>query len=218
MSSTIGNLFRLTTFGESHGPAIGGVIDGCPSGFTVDFKLIQDYLNKRRPGTEPIYSQRKEIDQVEFLSGVFEGVTLGTPIGFLIRNTDQKSKDYDTLKGVYRPSHADFTYEKKYGFRDYRGGGRSSARETANWVVAGGIASQILKSKGVIITSYVSSVGGFDLNKDYLDLDLESVYDSSVRCPCRQSSKTIEDLIKQCKSSGDTLGGCISRRLWKSSI
>jgi chorismate synthase len=210
MSSAIGNLFRLTTFGESHGSFIGGVIDGCPSGFSVDLRNIQECLNKRRPGVSSIVSQRKESDEVEILSGVFQGKTLGTPIGFLIKNTNQKSKDYDNLKSIYRPSHADFTYDKKYGIRDYRGGGRSSARETANWVVAGAIAAQILKTKGIDVYSYVSSVGGVDVSEDYVNLDLDSIYKNEVRCPCTQSAKLMQDVIKKCKNNGDTVGGCVS--------
>ena len=164
MSSSIGNLFRLTTFGESHGVAIGGILDGCPSGFKIDFNHIQECLNKRKPGTDFIFSARKEYDKVEFLSGILNGLTLGSPIGFLIKNEDCKSEDYSQVKDLFRPSHADFTYDKKYGFRDYRGGGRSSARETANWVVAGSIASQILKTKGISIYSYVSSIGDISVN------------------------------------------------------
>ena len=144
--NSFGKLFKLTTFGESHGVAIGGVIDGCPSGIKLDFEAIQNELNRRKPGQSKIVTQRKEPDTVEFLSGVFEGVTTGTPIGFVIKNTNQKSKDYSHIKDVYRPSHADYTYDKKYGVRDYRGGGRSSARETASRVVAGAIAKQMLKN------------------------------------------------------------------------
>ena len=210
MPSTIGNLFRLTTFGESHGESIGGIIDGCPSGFSIDLKNLQECLDKRKPGVSSIVSQRKESDEVEILSGVFQGKTLGTPIGFLIKNTNQKSKDYDSLKSIYRPSHADFTYDKKYGIRDYRGGGRSSARETANWVVAGAIAAQILKAKGISVYSYVSSVGGVDVSQDYLNLDLDSIYNSEVRCPCVRSAKLMKGVIEKCKKNGDTVGGCVS--------
>jgi len=210
MSSSIGNLFRLTTFGESHGSCIGGIIDGCPSGLSIDLNHVQAYLNKRKPGAASIFSQRKESDKVEFLSGFFKGVTLGTPIGFLIKNINQQSKDYDNLKDIYRPSHADFTYNKKYGIRDYRGGGRSSARETANWVVAGAIASQILQTKGVYIYSYVSSIGTVDIMKNNIDLDLDLIYSNIVRCPCSKSAKLMQTMIETCKSSGDTVGGCIS--------
>jgi len=210
MSSSIGNLFRLTTFGESHGSSIGGIIDGCPSGFSIDLKSLQQYLDRRRPGASSIVSQRKEFDEVEILSGVFEGKSLGTPIGFLIKNIDQKSKDYDALKSVYRPSHADFTYDKKYGVRDYRGGGRSSARETANWVVAGAIAAQILKTKGIVVCSFVSSVGGVDISEDYVNLDLDAVYKNEVRCPCTKSAKLMQAVIKKCRDNGDTVGGCVS--------
>jgi|TARA_Y100000994_G_scaffold129383_1_gene106054 chorismate synthase len=210
MSSSIGTLFKLSTFGESHGLAIGGVIDGCPSGLKLDFKLIQDFLNKRRPGLGSLNSQRQEFDKVEFMSGIFNDITLGTPIGFIIKNIDSKSKDYDNLKNIFRPSHADFTYEKKYGIRDYRGGGRSSARETANWVVAGAIASQILKIKGINIFSYVSSVGGVDIKKKINKFDSELIYNNDVRCPCPKTAQKIREIIAICKSKGDTVGGCIS--------
>ena len=210
MSSSIGNLFRLTTFGESHGVAVGGIIDGCPSGLSLDFDYIQSCVNKRRPGVEDIFSLRKELDEVEFLSGLFDGVTLGTPIAFLIRNIDHNSKDYASLKDVFRPSHADFTYEKKYGIRDYRGGGRSSARETVNWVVAGSVASQILKQKGITVSSYVSSVGNVHLSDNMKDLDLDLIYKNEVRCPCVETSMKMKKLIKTCQMKGDSVGGCIS--------
>ena len=209
MSSSIGKIFKLTTFGESHGIAIGGVLEGCPSGFNVDFDHIQDFLDKRKPGTKTIYSQRKETDKVEFLSGFFEGSTLGTPIGFMIRNSDQKSEDYDSLQKVFRPSHADYTYYQKYGIRDYRGGGRSSARETANWVVAGAIASQILKLKGVSIYSYVRSVADITLSTHYSDLDLNSTYNNDVRCPDSKVANKMKEKINLCKKNGDTIGGQI---------
>tara|TARA_Y100001968_G_C19437906_1_gene760860 strand:+ start:1138 stop:2226 length:1089 start_codon:yes stop_codon:yes gene_type:complete len=210
MSSSTGNLFRLTTFGESHGLAIGGIIDGCPSGLKLDFKHIQKYLSYRRPGLSDVSSERLELDQVEFLSGVFEGVTLGTPIGFLIKNINAKSKDYNELKDLFRPSHADFAYEKKYGLRDYRGGGRSSARETANWVVGGAIALQILKTKNIFINSYVSSVGEISVDVDVKNTDLKLVYKNNVRCPIEKTAKKMEQLIKKCKIDGDTVGGQIS--------
>ncbi len=210
MSSSIGTLFKLSTFGESHGQAIGGIIEGCPSGLKLDLDFIQDFLNKRRPGVELVYSQRKEVDQVEFMSGLLNNITLGTPIGFLIKNTDSQSKDYDSIKNIFRPSHADFTYEKKYGIRDYRGGGRSSARETANWVVAGAIASQILKIKGIKILSYVSSVGGVEIKKKINKIDSELIYSNDVRCPCPNTAKRIKKMIVDCQVNGDTVGGCIS--------
>ena len=209
MASSIGNLFRLTTFGESHGPAMGGVLDGCPSGLKINFDDVQDFLNKRRPGFEEIYSQRKEADQVEFLSGIYEGVTLGTPIAFLIRNSNQKSKDYEHLKDIYRPSHADFTYYKKYGLRDYRGGGRASARDTVSWVVAGAIASQILELKNIQIFSFVSSVGHVSIQEDFCDLDLSLIFNNNVRCPSKSIAKSMEKVIQECKLSGDTVGGQI---------
>ncbi|PJC60819.1 MAG: chorismate synthase, partial [Flavobacteriales bacterium CG_4_9_14_0_2_um_filter_35_242] len=179
--NTFGTLFKLTTFGESHGEAIGGIIDGCPAGLTLNFDAIQFELNRRKPGQSKIVTQRKEADEVLFLSGIFEGKTTGTPIGFMIKNTDQKSKDYKHNDDVFRPSHADFTYFKKYGIRDYRGGGRTSARETANWVVAGAIAKQLLKNTS--IQAYTSSVGDLFLVKPYQELDLSQTETNSVRCP-----------------------------------
>ena len=175
MGNTFVKIFKLTTFGESHGKAIGGVIDGCPAGLKVDFDFIQKQLDRRKPGQSKITTARKESDIVEFLSGIFEGVSTGTPIGFIIKNEDIKSKDYSHLKETYRPSHADFTYQAKYGIRDYRGGGRSSARETACRVVVGAIAQQILAKIGVQIRAYVSAVGSVKMNKLYKDLDLSSV-------------------------------------------
>ncbi len=207
MSSTIGNLFRLTTFGESHGPAIGGVIDGCPSGLKLDLKHIQSCLDKRKPGTNSLFSNRRECDEVKFLSGILDGVTLGTPIGFLIENQDHKSSDYIEMKDVFRPSHADFAYEKKYGIRDYRGGGRASARETANWVVAGSIASQILHKIGVSIYSYVSSIGDISITSDYQSIDLNDIYKNNVRCPSKKVAQKMEKLITKYKKDGDTIGG-----------
>tara|TARA_Y100000589_G_scaffold131563_1_gene125301 strand:- start:1537 stop:2664 length:1128 start_codon:yes stop_codon:yes gene_type:complete len=210
MSSSIGNLFKLTTFGESHGPAFGGVIDGCPAGLNIDLDQINIKLNQRRPGTSNIYSQRKELDKVEFLSGIFEGVTLGTPIGFFSRNNDANSNDYKNIKNIYRPSHADFVYEKKYGIRDYRGGGRSSARETLNWVVAGAIASQVLKELGIKVFSFTSSVGGVDIPGSFYDLDLDSIYKNDTRCPCPVTQIKINKLIQKCAKNGDSVGGCVS--------
>ena len=172
MGNSFGKIFKLTTFGESHGPCIGGIIDGCPSNIKIDKSIIQHDLDRRKPGQSKIVTQRKEEDQVEILSGIFEGKTTGTPIGFMIKNKDQKSKDYDHIKDIYRPSHADFVYEKKYGNRDYRGGGRSSARETACRVVAGSIAKQILKN--IKITAFVKSVGSVSLNGSYKEHNLKS--------------------------------------------
>ena len=167
MGNTFGRTFRLTTYGESHGLAIGGIIDGCPAGLCINFQFVQSQLDRRKPGQSKITSNRKESDVVEFLSGIFDGKTTGAPIGFLIKNEDQKSEDYQNLKDLFRPSHADFTYQEKYGVRDFRGGGRSSARETANWVVAGAIAQQILKKQGVKVAAYVSAVGSIKTSKSY---------------------------------------------------
>lgn len=206
--NTFGKLFKLTTFGESHGIAIGGIIDGCPAGIALDFEHIQHELDRRKPGQSAIVTQRKEPDEVEFLSGIFEGKTTGTPIGFSIRNTNQKSKDYSHIKDVYRPSHADFTYDKKYGFRDYRGGGRSSARETASRVVAGAIAKQYLE--GISINAFTSSVGNIHLDKPYQDLDFEQIESNMVRCPDKDTAEAMIDHIKAIKKEGDTVGGVIS--------
>ncbi|HTO36763.1 MAG TPA: chorismate synthase, partial [Flavobacterium sp.] len=179
--NSYGTIFRLTTFGESHGKALGGIIDGCPSGIELDFKAIQYEMERRKPGQSKIVTQRKESDDVEFLSGIFEGKTTGTPIGFIIPNTNQKSEDYLHIKDIYRPSHADYVYEKKYGIRDYRGGGRSSARETACRVVAGAIAKQILKD--IKINAFVSSVGDIFIDKPYQALDFSKIESNPVRCP-----------------------------------
>ncbi|MCL4857240.1 MAG: chorismate synthase, partial [Flavobacteriales bacterium] len=180
--NTFGNIFKLTTFGESHGVAIGGIIDGCPSGLKIDLNFIQQQLDRRKPGQSKITTQRKESDTVEFLSGIFEGITTGTPIGFIIKNENQKSNDYDHIKDQFRPSHADFTYYEKYGFRDYRGGGRSSARETASRVVGGAIAQLILKHYGISINAYVSQVGEIISLQHYHQLNLENAYLNAVRC------------------------------------
>ena len=206
--NTFGKLFKLTTFGESHGLAIGGIIDGCPSGLEIDFEAIQNEMNRRKPGQSEIVTQRKEPDTVEFLSGIFEGKTTGAPIGFTIHNTNQKSKDYSHIKEVYRPSHADYTYEKKYGTRDYRGGGRSSARETASRVVAGAIAKQLLKD--VKIYAYTSSVGDIFLNKPYQDLDFSKIESNAVRCPDEEIAQFMINRIKEIRKEGDTIGGTIT--------
>jgi len=210
MGNTFGNLFRLTTFGESHGKYIGGVIDGCPSNIKIDFESIQNKLNRRKPGQSKITTQRKENDKVEFLSGIFEGKTLGTPIGFIIKNKDAKSKDYLHLKDTYRPSHADFTYQAKYGIRDYRGGGRASARETVCRVVAGAIAEQILNKKGIQLFAYVSSVGKIKLKKHYENLDLSNTYNNIVRCPEITCANEMINEIKKVAKDGDTIGGEIT--------
>lgn len=206
--NTFGTIFRVSTFGESHGKAIGGVIDGCPSGIELDLEAIQHDLNRRKPGQSAIVTQRKEPDEVEFFSGIFEGKTTGTPIGFAIHNTNQKSQDYGHIKDSYRPSHADYVYDKKYGFRDYRGGGRSSARETASRVVAGAIAKQFLK--GIEIQAFVSQVGDMRLDKDYKDLDLSLTESNAVRCPDPEMAIKMEEYIKSIKKEGDTIGGIIT--------
>ena len=206
--NSFGNLFKLTTFGESHGLAIGGIIDGCPPGLEVDFEAIQQELNRRKPGQSEIVTQRKEPDTVEFLSGIFEGKTTGTPIGFTIKNANQKSKDYSHIKDVYRPSHADYTYDQKYGIRDYRGGGRSSARETASRVVAGALAKQVLKS--VKIQAYTSSVGDIFLEKPYQDLDFSKIESNVIRCPDAETANRMIDKIKAIRKEGNTIGGTIT--------
>ncbi len=203
-----GNLFTLTTFGESHGLAIGGIVEGCPAGVKVDQKKIQQDLNRRKPGQSKIVSQRKEKDKVEIFSGVFNGKSTGTPIGFIIKNNDQKSKDYSHLKDSYRPSHADFVYDEKYGFRDYRGGGRSSARETAVRVVGGSIAKQFLKN--INIQAYVSRVGDVKVDKHYSELDISKAENNMVRCPDLVTAKKMEELIKSIRKEGDTIGGIIT--------
>jgi chorismate synthase len=206
--NTYGTLFRVTTFGESHGEALGGIIDGCPPGITLNLEAIQAEMQRRKPGQSSIVTQRKEADEVQFLSGLFEGKTTGTPIGFLISNTNQKSDDYTHIKDSYRPSHADYVYEKKYGLRDYRGGGRSSARETASRVVAGAIAKQVLE--GVRINAFVSSVGDLFINKPYQELDFSLTETNAVRCPDLETAAQMEDYIKEIKKQGDTVGGTIT--------
>ena len=203
-----GNIFKLTTFGESHGRALGGVIDGCPSGLKIDLNAIQVEMDRRKPGQSAIVTQRKEPDSVTFYSGIFEGETTGTPIGFLIHNTDQKSKDYSHIKDSYRPSHADYVYDKKYGNRDYRGGGRSSARETACRVVAGAIAKQILSE--IKITAFVSSVGKIKIDKHYSDLDFSEIEKNPVRCADSATALLMENHIKDIRKEGDTVGGIVS--------
>jgi chorismate synthase len=206
--NSFGTIFRLTTFGESHGVAIGGVIDGCPSGLHLDMEAIQNELNRRKPGQSEIVTQRKEPDSVKFLSGIFEGQTTGTPIGFVIKNANQKSKDYSHIKDVYRPSHADYTYDKKYGVRDYRGGGRSSARETACRVVAGAIAKQLLKD--VKINAFTSSVGKININRPYQDLDFSKIESNAVRCPDEAIAEKMIARIKEIRKEGDTIGGTVT--------
>ena len=208
MANSIGKLFTLTTFGESHGTALGGIIDGCPSNIKIDFDFIINELDRRKPGQSKIVTQRKEADEVKFLSGIFEGKTTGTSIGFIIENENQKSNDYDHLKDTFRPSHADFTYDKKYGNRDYRGGGRSSARETVNWVVAGAIAKQIIPE--IKINAFVSSVGEIFINKPYQDLDFSLTETNPVRCPDIETAAKMEEYITKIKKEGDSVGGTIT--------
>jgi len=208
--NTFGRLFRLTSFGESHGGAIGGIIDGCPAGLSLDLDLVQLELSRRRPGQSHITTQRAEGDEVEFLSGIFEGMTEGTPIGFIIRNKDQHSEDYNNLKEIFRPSHADYSYLQKYGFRDHRGGGRSSARETVARVVAGAIAKQLLGSLGVKIIAYVSQVGEIALTKSYQELDLSLTDSNIVRCPDQEVALKMISRIEEASQNHDTVGGVIT--------
>ena len=208
MGNTFGNLFKLTSFGESHGSMIGGIIEGCPAGLEINKGLIQKDLDRRKPGQSKVTSPRKEDDKVQLLSGIFEGKSTGTPIGFLIPNINSKSQDYSNIKDVFRPSHADYTYEEKYGLRDYRGGGRSSARETACRVVAGSIAKQLLNNYGIKISAYVSSIG--NIFADEKNMDLNKDYDSNiVRCPDNEASEKMINLITELKSKGNTVGGQI---------
>ena len=206
--NSYGTLFRITTFGESHGEALGGIIDGCPPGVSIDLEAIQFEMSRRKPGQSAIVTQRKEQDDVQFLSGIFEGKTTGTPIGFIIPNTNQKSDDYSHIKDNYRPSHADYVYDQKYGFRDYRGGGRSSARETASRVVAGAIAKQMLPA--IKINAYVSSVGHIHLDKKYQDLDFSKIESNPVRCPDEKSAALMEEYIREIRKQGDTVGGVVT--------
>lgn len=210
MSSSYGTIFTITTFGESHGSGIGVVIDGCPAGVNLDTDFMQSELDRRKPGQSRITTQRKENDEFEILSGVFEGKTTGTPLAILIRNTDQRSKDYSHIADHYRPSHADFTYQEKYGIRDYRGGGRSSARETAARVVAGAVAKLVLKGLGVSIQAYVSQVGSIRLEKNYQDLDIASAEDNAVRCPDQIVAQEMFNFIDQTRKNGDSVGGVVT--------
>ncbi|AUC81532.1 chorismate synthase [Lacinutrix sp. Bg11-31] len=206
--NSFGKLFNLTTFGESHGVAIGGVIDGCPPNITLDFDAIQNEMNRRKPGQSSIVTQRKEPDEVKFLSGIFEGKTTGTPIGFVIENANQKSNDYSHIKDSYRPSHADYVYDKKYGHRDYRGGGRSSARETASRVVAGAIAKQVLKD--IKINAFTSSVGDIFIDKPYQDLDFSKIESNIIRCPDQAIADKMIARVKEIRKEGDTIGGTVT--------
>jgi len=211
MGNSFGNIFKLTSFGESHGPKIGGIIDGCPSGLDIDLNFIQEELDRRRPGQSKITTSRSEGDKVVFMSGVFEGKTTGTPIGFTIANKNFKSEDYHEIKNIFRPSHADFTYQEKYGLRDYRGGGRSSARETACRVVAGAVAKLILKTYMIEISAYVLSVGNIFANEEALSFDIitNSKETNIVRCPDKSAALKMIDFISKIKKKGNTVGGQI---------
>ena len=208
--NTFGTLFRLSTFGESHGTALGGIIDGCPAGLDIDLDFIQFELDRRKPGQSNIVTQRKESDKVEFLSGIFEGKTTGTPIGFIIKNENQKSKDYQHIEDAYRPSHADYTYDAKYGIRDFRGGGRASARETVCRVVAGAIAKLFLKKYEITISAYTSQVGKIKTEKKYFELDLSKTENNIVRCPDEAVAEKMISKIEEIRKQGDTIGGIIS--------
>ena len=210
MRNTFGHLFTLTTFGESHGVAVGGVIDGFPAGIDIDMEFVQNELNRRRPGQSHITTSRNEADKVEFLSGVFEGKSTGTPIGFEVRNTNQHSQDYENMRCLFRPSHADYTYYNKYGIRDHRGGGRSSARITIARCGGGALAKLALRQLGISITAYTSQVGDIALERDYHLYDLSKTEDNIVRCPDQQKAKKMEELIAQVKADGDTIGGVIT--------
>ena len=208
--NTFGNIFRLTTFGESHGAGVGGVLDGFPAGVEIDMDFLQREMDRRRPGQSGLTTARKESDRVEILSGVFEGRSTGCPIGFLVRNENQHSNDYDNLREIFRPSHADFTYYNKYGLRDHRGGGRSSARETISRCVGGAFAKMALKSLGIKVTAYTSQVGNIALEKDYKKYDFSNIEQNPVRCPDPQKAEEMAQLIKTVKAEGDTIGGIIT--------
>lgn len=208
-ANTFGEIFRLTTFGESHGSAIGGIIDGCPPNLVIDEAIIQKDLDRRRPGQSHLASPRNELDKIQLLSGVFEGKSTGAPIAFIVPNTDQRSNDYSHIKHTYRPSHADFTYQQKYGIRDYRGGGRSSARETIARVVAGSIAKSFLETVGITLHAYVQQIGQIKLEKPIHTIDFNLVEQSIVRCPDVETTNGMQQLIEHMKLKGDTLGGVI---------
>ena len=208
--NTFGQIFRLTTFGESHGPAIGGVVDGFPAGIEIDAEFVQHELDRRRPGQSALTTGRKESDTVEFLSGIFEGRSTGCPIGFIVRNSNQHSSDYENLRNTFRPSHADFTYQTKYGIRDHRGGGRSSARETVARCVGGALAKLVLKNKGISVEAYTSQVGPIALDRDYTHYDLAARELNAVRCPDAAKAKEMQALIEQVKAEGDSIGGIIA--------
>ena len=208
--NSFGRIFRLTTFGESHGEAIGGVIDGMPAGIDIDLDFIQSELNRRRPGQSQLTTSRQEADKVELLSGVFEGKSTGCPIGFIVRNTNQHSNDYDNMRSLFRPSHADYTYQTKYGIRDHRGGGRSSARITISRCVGGALAKLVLRQKGISVQAYTSQVGHIALDRDYQRYDLSLTDMNPVRCPDPEKAALMEDLILKVKGEGDTIGGVIT--------
>lgn len=208
--NTFGTLLRLTTFGESHGVAIGGVLDGYPAGVNIDMEFIRSRMRRRRPGQSAVTTSRNEADEVEFLSGVFEGRSTGTPIAFVIYNSNNRSSDYDNLRNVYRPSHADYVYDVKYGVRDHRGGGRSSARETAVRVCAGALAMLALNSRGITVRAYTSQVGDIVAEKHYTDYNLDAVDDNVVRCPDTSVARQMEELILDVKRMGDTVGGVVT--------
>ncbi|SEN02649.1 chorismate synthase [Prevotella sp. ne3005] len=208
--NTFGNIFRLTTFGESHGEAIGGVVDGMPAGIDIDLDFIQQELNRRRPGQSKITTSRQEADQVEILSGVFEGKSTGCPIGFLVRNTNHHSQDYENMRCLFRPSHADYTYYNKYGIRDHRGGGRSSARITISRCVGGAFAKLVLRQLGVSVQAYTSQVGSIALDRDYRKYDLSLTETNAVRCPDADKAREMKAFITQMKAEGDTIGGIIT--------
>ena len=210
MRNTFGNIFTLTTFGESHGEAIGGVVDGMPAGIDIDLDFIQQELDRRRPGQSKLTTSRQEADRVELLSGVFEGKSTGCPIGFIVRNTNQHSQDYENIRHLFRPSHADFTYQEKYGIRDHRGGGRSSARITISRCVGGALAKLVLRQKGITIQAYTSQVGTIALEKDYHRYDLSMTETNAVRCPDPEKAQQMADLITRVKAEGDTIGGIIT--------
>ena len=210
MRNTFGNVFTLTTFGESHGIAVGGIVDGFPAGIDIDLDFVQKELNRRRPGQSHITTGRNEPDKVEFLSGIFEGKSTGTPIAFEVRNTNQHSQDYENMRSLFRPSHADFTYYNKYGIRDHRGGGRSSARITIARCVAGALAKLALRQLGISVWAYTSQVGNIALDRDYTKYDLNKIEDNIVRCPDAEKAKEMEDLITSVKADGDTIGGIIT--------
>ncbi len=210
MRNTFGNIFTLTTFGESHGEAVGGIVDGMPAGIEVDMDFIQHQLDRRRPGQSQITTQRKEPDHVELLSGVYQGKTTGTPIGFMVRNTNQRSSDYNNMVDLFRPSHADYTYYNKYGLRDPRGGGRSSARITISRCVGGALAMLALRQLGITIQAYTTQVGGIKLEGDYTHYDLSQIDSNIVRCPDQEKAQQMEALIREVKADGDTIGGVIA--------